>query len=68
MPASCFSSSMARCVMPPVPAEPQVILPGLAFAAVMKSLKLLMPSLAFTTSSSCTRAMRVSGAMSFFGS
>jgi hypothetical protein len=54
--------------MPPVPAEPQVILPGLALAAAMNSGKLLMPILVLTTSISCTRTIRVSGAMSFLGS
>ena len=54
--------------MPPVPAEPQVILPGFALAASIKPLKSVMPVLLFTTRISWTRTMSVIGAMSLAGS
>jgi hypothetical protein len=41
MPAACASHSPARWLMLPLPAEPNVMLPGLALAAAISSPKLL---------------------------
>src|SRR6185295_16266100 len=47
IPAACASHSPARWLMLPLPAEPKLIAPGLAFACATSSLKLLNGAAAF---------------------
>src|SRR5690348_9541835 len=63
--ASDLNSSSARCVDEPTPDEPNRMLSGLALAAAIRSLTLLMPSSGVTTSTVGVEVMSVIGVKSF---
>ena len=72
MPVRDLNSSPARWIEVPLPLEAMLSLPGLAFAYLMKSATVLMPSAlarsAFITITLGTPATSVIGAKSFCGS
>ena len=68
MPAVCLKSSAPRCSEPPVPDDPCVSLPGLAFASAMKSLTLLTGTVGFAMKMMSLVASEPTGEKSRMGS
>ncbi|MNT55681.1 hypothetical protein D3C72_1929330 [compost metagenome] len=63
-PAMVLSSSPARWLLAPLPAEPKVISPGLSLAMAISCLRSLMGEFAAVTMISGTVVTRITGAKS----